>query len=88
MEIQEIAKLYKNRYPEGELNEDRIWFPSDKEFKPCCRRFLRKASTLRPKALLNHCHTIEHLAVTYGVSQKDLRKTIKELNESQTIMVS
>jgi hypothetical protein len=80
MKIEEVAELYiKEREPVGAVKQDStIWVPDESEIRPCCRRFLKKLSKVRPRVVYTHCRSAEHLAQLYGVSPRALREIIRQ----------
>jgi hypothetical protein len=52
-----------------------VWHPTTNEMRSCC---LPVAFSQR----YNHCKTAKHVAVLFGVSEKDLRKAAQQLEEN------
>lgn len=71
MEILDAIAQWKRRadreeHPDGEFDNAKRWYPKGEERQECCRD-IRNPTREWPNSLLNHCRSLEHVALLNGV---------------------
>lgn len=52
------------------------WFPDAGEYQDCCND-IRGPSRRWPYSYLRHCSTVKHIAVKYGLDEREFKKFLK-----------
>jgi len=62
--------------PDGSFDKAGRWYPDN--YQDCCSA-IRSPSRAHPYSLMTHCRTAAHVAETWGVDPKDVKKVAKTI---------
>lgn len=64
-----LARALGPEWPRGHRDRGGRWYPSDAEWRDCCRN-IRRPSRTWPNSLFKHCMTLDHCARLEGVEPR------------------
>ena len=79
--VAEAARRYltlksRTAHPHGTFDQKGRWYPSNEERQSCCHHISGPTRSY-PYSLMVHCRTVEHVANTYGVDPRELRRAVR-----------
>lgn len=70
----------REEHPDGSFDKAGRWYPSDDEELECCHS-VRGPSRAYPYPLLQHCRTAVHVAKTWKVEVREVRRVARLLDQ-------
>ncbi len=68
--------------PDGDVDEDGAWWPSESERRPCCDD-VRQPSAANKFSLKYHCATQKHLANLFDVDPLELQRELRRQRKAE-----